>query len=266
MEFLVDFDVIVPDGVPESEIHRREAAEAVRAADLVADGNLRRVWRRPTASGTSTIVGLYNADSPSQLDGILRTLPLYEWMRITITTLDPHPNDPEAVAIARSREPGLPGTTTDLPDPHLSLVYRLEASLGPPLDVGQLANGRRRIVPLTGGRFTGLDISGGLVPGASADWQIVLPDGTAFGDIRYTLQTDEGELIYVRSRSIRHGSAAVLDRLGRGERVDAREYMFRASTQIEAASARLHWMNEGVFTTVGGRTPGGVAYSTYLVA
>ena len=33
---------------------------------------------------------------------------------------------------------------------------------------------------------------GTLVPGASANWQTVLPDGTALGDIRYTLQTGRG--------------------------------------------------------------------------
>jgi Protein of unknown function (DUF3237) len=44
-------------------------------------------------------------------------------------------------------------------------------------------------VPLTGGTFTGPDLNGKLLPGSSADWQIVLPDGTAQGDIRYTFRT-----------------------------------------------------------------------------
>ena len=74
------------------------------------------------------------------------------------------------------------------------------------------------------------------LPGVSADWQIVLPDGTALGDIRYTLQTDNGALLYVQSRGVRHGSPEVLERLGRGEDVDASEYTFRTSTQIETAS------------------------------
>ena len=52
-------------------------------------------------------------------------------------------------------------------------------------------------------------ITGTLLPGASADWQIVLPDGTALGDIRYTLQTDGGDLLYVKSRGLRHGSAHI---------------------------------------------------------
>ena len=153
-----------------------------------------------------------------------------------------------------------------LPDPRLTKVYRLDATLGQALDLGDTAQGRRRIVPLTGGRFTGATISGTLVPGASADWQIVLPDGTALGDIRYTLQTDDGQLLYVRSRSVRHGSAEVLGRLGRGEPVDASEYTFRASTRIETAAPGLDWLNKGVFISVGGRRAGGVIYETYLVA
>jgi hypothetical protein len=152
-----------------------------------------------------------------------------------------------------------------LPEPRLTRVYRLEAALGEPLDLGDVSQGHRRIVPLTGGTFTGPDLNGKLLPGASADWQIVLPDGTALGDIRYTLQTDGGALLYVQSRGVRHGSAEVLGRLARGDDVDASEYIFRTSTQIETASRDLDWLNKGVFISVGGRGPGGVIYETYLV-
>lgn len=152
-----------------------------------------------------------------------------------------------------------------LPTPRLTPVYRLEATLGEPIDIGDTDHGHRRIVPLTGGRFTGAAINGTLLPGASADWQTVLSDGTALGDIRYTLRTDEGDVLYVRSRSVRHGSAEVLARLARGEDVDPSEYTFRTATRIETASADLEWLNKGVFVTVGGREPNGVIYETYLV-
>ena len=152
-----------------------------------------------------------------------------------------------------------------LPDPRLTNVYRLEAILGEPLELGDIAQGRRRIVPLVGGTFTGSKLNGTLVPGASADWQLILPDGTALGDIRYTLQTDCGDLLYVQSRSVRHGSAEVLARLGRGEDVDAGEYTFRTSTQIQTAAPDLEWLNKGIFISVGGRQPGAVIYETYLV-
>jgi len=257
MEFLVEFEIEIPDRTRESEIKDRERAEASAAAKLVDGGHLARLWKRPVASGESTIVGLYRADSEAQLDGLLAALPLFEWMRVTVIPLDPHPNDP-----ARDT---LPVMNNHLPDPRLTKVYRLEAIIGEPLELGDIAQGRRRIVPLTGGTFTGSKLNGRLLPGASADWQIILPDGTALGDIRYTLQTDSGDLLYVQSRSVRHGSAKVLARLGRGEDVDAGEYTFRTSTQIDTAAPDLDWLNKGVFVSVGGRQAAGVIYETYLV-
>jgi hypothetical protein len=153
-----------------------------------------------------------------------------------------------------------------LPEPRLARVYRLTATLGQPLDLGEGPQGHRRIVPLTGGTFIGPELRGELLPGASADWQTVLPDGTALGDVRYTLRTDAGELLYVQSRGVRHGSAEVLARLGRGEDVEPSEYTFRTSTQIEAAARQLDWLNKGIFISVAGRQADGVIYETYLVA
>jgi hypothetical protein len=133
------------------------------------------------------------------------------------------------------------------------------------LDVGDSAQGRRRVVALTGGRFSGPEMAGELLAGASADWQIIQADGTTPGDVRYTLRTDAGDLLLVRSQSIRHGSAEVLARLARGEDVDPSEDTFRTSTRIETAAADLDWLNKGVFVSVAGRQTAGVVYETYLV-
>lgn len=153
-----------------------------------------------------------------------------------------------------------------LPEPRLTLVYRLEATIGEPLELGETREGSRRIVPQTGGKFSGPEIAGELVQGVSADWQILLPDGTALADLRYTLRTTGGALLYIRSHGVRHGSADVLARLARGDDVEASEYIFRTLTRIETAAHELDWMNRGVFISVGGRQPGAVIYETYLVA
>jgi muconolactone delta-isomerase len=247
--------VTIPDGTPESEVRERESAEATAAATLARKGHLVRLWTLTVAPGEGKAVGLYRAGSEAELNGFLGALPLSGWIQTTVTPLEPHPNDP-----ASPRPSGF-----QLPDPRLIPVYRLEATVGEPVELGDFPQGHRRIVPLTGGTFTGAKINGKLLPGASADWQTVLPDGTALGDIRYTLETDGGDVLYVQSRGIRHGSAEVLARLGRGEDVDAGEYTFRTSSQIETAAAELDWLNKGVFVSVGGRQASGVVYETYLV-
>jgi muconolactone delta-isomerase len=255
MEFLVEFVLTVPEGISESEARQRESAEVAAAVALAREGHLVRLWKPPVAPGVSKAVGLDRADSAAQLDGLLGALPLSGWMEITVTPLEPHPNDPTSTR----------ASVFQLPDPHLTPVYRLDATLGEPLDLGDITRGHRRIAPLAGGTFTGPEISGTLVPGASADWQTVLADGTALGDIRYTLQTNGGALLDVQSRSVRHGSAEVLARLRRGEDVDPSEYTFRAATHIETAAPELDWLNKGVFVSVAGRAAARVIYETYLV-
>ena len=254
MEFLVEFDIHVPEGTPEAEIEQRASAEEAAAVELARDGHLVRLWKPPVRAGETKALGLYRAETESQLAALLSALPLNGWMRVSVTPLNPHPNDPTVSEQVRQ-----------LPEARLTLVYRLDAALGEPIDLGDGPHGRRRIVPLTGGRFTGPQISGELLPGTSADWQTVLPDGTALGDIRYTLKTVDGALLYVQSRSVRHGPAEVLARLARGEDVDPSEYTFRAATHIETNAPELDWLNKGVFVTVGAREPAAVIYETYLV-
>jgi muconolactone delta-isomerase len=264
MEFLVEFDVDVPADASASEVSHRERAEASAADKLVERGHLVRVWKPPAEGSENKALGLYRAAGKPQLEDLLDALPLRDWMHITVTPLEPHPNDPALPP--RVSTPGQEAAgSTGLPEPRLTRVYRLEATLGEPLDFGDVAQSHRRIVPQTGGRFTGPEINGKLLPGASADWQILMSDGTAFADIRYTLQTDGGDLLYVQSRGVRHGSAEVLARLARGQDVDASEYTFRTSTQIETAAPQLEWLNKGVFISVGGRQATGVIYETYLV-
>ena len=261
MEFLVDFDMNIPEGMPEAEIKKREDDEASAVAELADKGHVLRIWKQDSATGKGTVLGLYRADSKLELDRVLNTLPLHDWMKIAVTPLLVHPNDPGIER--RAGEQGRP--VIQLPAPKLTFVYRVEAALGQPVELGETEHGRRRIVPQTGGTFTGPALSGTLLAGASADWQIVKPDGTVLVDIRYTLQTDQGAVLYVQSQGVRHGSPEVLSRLGRGEEVDASEYTFRTSTRIETTAPELDWLNKGVFVSVGGRQSAGVIYETYLV-
>jgi muconolactone delta-isomerase len=94
MEFLVQFELDIPDGVAESEVEDRGRAEAAAAETLADEGHLVRLWQASVGVDRTTVVGLYRAASRAELDGLLGNLPLYEWMHTSITPLVQHPNDP----------------------------------------------------------------------------------------------------------------------------------------------------------------------------
>ena len=94
MEFLVEFEVEVPAGTPDAEVEQHERAESAAATRLAEDGHLVRLWRRPLVGDGTTAVGLYRADNQTELDDLLAALPLAGWLRVTVTPLAGHPNDP----------------------------------------------------------------------------------------------------------------------------------------------------------------------------
>ncbi len=79
MEFLVEFEVEVPNGTPASEVEQGSRAEASAAARLMGEGHLLRLWRRTAITDGTKAVGVSAADSEAQLDGVLRALPLADW-------------------------------------------------------------------------------------------------------------------------------------------------------------------------------------------
>ncbi|MEU9991347.1 muconolactone Delta-isomerase family protein [Streptomyces sp. NPDC048045] len=92
-EFLVEITTTIPDGTSQDEVGRRRAAEAVRAKELAATGNLARLWR---PVGELRSIGIWRAADEDELhEKVLGTLPLHPWMTtITVTALESHPNDP----------------------------------------------------------------------------------------------------------------------------------------------------------------------------
>ena len=94
MEFLVDFELEIPPGTPRAEVEQRQRAESAAAAKLAEDGHLVRLWRRPLVGDGTTAIGLYRADSEAELDDLLGALPVADWLRVTVTPLEAHANDP----------------------------------------------------------------------------------------------------------------------------------------------------------------------------
>jgi len=148
--------------------------------------------------------------------------------------------------------------------PDLELLFRVEVTLAAAQELGPAPLGQRRIIPITGGRVIGERLSGRVLPGG-ADWQIVRNDGVAELDARYTLETDDGALVYVQNRGLRHAAPEVLARLARGEDVDPALYYMRTTPSFETGDARYAWLNRMVCIGTGARRPAAVEIDFYEV-
>jgi hypothetical protein len=143
-------------------------------------------------------------------------------------------------------------------------LLRAEITLDTPQELGQAPHGRRRIIPITGGRVSGERLCGRVLPGG-ADWQIVRADGVAELDARYTIETADGALIYVANRGVRHGPEPVMQKLAAGEPVDPALYYMRTTPWFETGDARYAWLNRIVCVGTGARRAATVELEVFEV-
>ena len=148
--------------------------------------------------------------------------------------------------------------------PGLERLCRGIVRIGEPLEIGDTPLGRRRIVPITGGRVEGPRFSGEVLPGG-ADWQIVTRDGTIRLEARYTVRTADDALVYVRNIGVRSGAPEVLARLGRGEPVDPAAYYFRTTPRFETSAPAYAWLNDLVAVASAVKRPDAVILDFYAV-
>ena len=146
----------------------------------------------------------------------------------------------------------------------LEHLFTARFEVAPPRPLGTTPYGERRIARITGGTFEGPKLRGAILP-EGGDWLLLRHDGVLQLDVRATLQTDDGELIYMTYRGYRHGPQEVIARLGRGETVDASEYYFRTAPFFETGSQKYAWLNQIVSVATGERLPTGPVYTVYQV-
>jgi len=137
--------------------------------------------------------------------------------------------------------------------PELEFVYEAAGELESPVQIGATPDGTRRIIPiLAGGYVKGPKISGRLL-GNAADWQVTRPDGVTVADAIYAIETDDGAIIQIRNRGLRHGPPEVMQRLMAGDPVDPSEYYFRTVPEFIAPSGPYEWLNRSIFLCAGAR-------------
>jgi Protein of unknown function (DUF3237) len=134
-------------------------------------------------------------------------------------------------------------------DPHapsLDFVYEEVVTLGPSQPVGETPQGKRNIVPITGGSFQGPRLKGKILPGGW-DWQLASPGGCFTIHADYMIQTDDGVIINVRNAGTQCKSTA-------GD-----QGALLTSPVFEAPKGKYDWLNGGVYVgTLEGTSLNGV--------
>jgi Protein of unknown function (DUF3237) len=151
-----------------------------------------------------------------------------------------------------------------VPDIKTELLFKLTANVPSITDLGETPYGRRRIAQVAGGTFEGPRLKGKVLPGGG-DWLLLRRDGVLQLDVRLTLETDDKQMIYMTYKGFRHGPKDVIDRLNRGEAVDAGLYYFRTTPYFETSSDKYAWMNSICCVASGSRSAAGPTYHVFQV-
>jgi Protein of unknown function (DUF3237) len=151
--------------------------------------------------------------------------------------------------------------------PALRTEFAFEArvKVDRPIVIGESSHGLRRIVPILGGPVQGPALKGKVIAGG-ADWQYVRADGTWELEARYTVRTEDGVLIMVENRGVRYGKPEVMERLAKGEKVDADLIYCRTVATFEAPrDSKYEWMNHTLFVGSVERLPDAAIVRFYRV-
>ena len=139
-------------------------------------------------------------------------------------------------------------------------LMTLQVEVPSPQKLGLVPHGTRAIAPITGGVFEGPRLRGKVLPGGG-DWTLLRSDGVLELDLRITLETDDGALIFMSSLGLRHGPPDVLAALARGESVDPSRYYFRTTPRFETSAPQYAFLNRVIAIASGDRRPGGPIYT-----
>ncbi|MBB4426767.1 hypothetical protein GGD66_005337 [Bradyrhizobium sp. CIR48] len=147
------------------------------------------------------------------------------------------------------------------------LLFDIVVDLDPRLNFGAGPVGQRVLFGAAKGSFEGPRLRGEVLRGGG-DWALFRADGTMTLDVRLSLRTHDGELIYMT-----YGGRWVTPQALRAEmadpaqrtKVDPAGYYFRTNPLFETGSQTYAWLNDVVCIGKGYLVEGAVAYKVFEV-
>jgi hypothetical protein len=146
-------------------------------------------------------------------------------------------------------------------------LFNLELTVNPPQVIGPVLKGTRLIFPFKEG-FVKSDKINGEILECSGEWGLVADSTTFKMDVRATIKTDDGALIYIAYTGYNYSTPekSALMRAGKGSELSPDEYYFRSVPVFESGDPRYAWLNHTVAVGVGRFTgPGKLLYRIYAI-
>lgn len=152
-----------------------------------------------------------------------------------------------------------------LMEPKVEFVCEFSARLAPAQQVGETAHGTRSIFYVAEGIVEGPHLRGRVLPGGG-DWLLRRPDGVGELDVRITIETSDGALLYVTYRGYSYDrEPGMLGPLENREANSPEQRYFVTAPFFETASAQYAWLTRIVCIGIGTRTPEGVSYRLFAI-
>lgn len=145
-------------------------------------------------------------------------------------------------------------------EPLMEYWCNLEA----PLDLGDDGPfGKRVIVEVNGGEFNGPRLKGKFREMAGADWLIFDKNGLGHLDVRITMETHDGALIYAQYFGHMVVNDAMAAALSEGADCDYGQTHFFTQPRMETGDERYKWVNQVVAVSQGRVMGGRVEYKVF---
>lgn len=144
----------------------------------------------------------------------------------------------------------------------LAYVFTASIEVDDPIEIGDVGQGIRRVIPIKGGVFKGPQLEGIVLPGG-ADYQLIGYDGVTKLVAHYTIQTNDGVPIYVINKGYRHGPKEIIEKLAKGIEVPDDSYYFKTTPVFETGNKKYDFLNKMIFVGKGIRKPNQVEIAVY---
>ena len=152
----------------------------------------------------------------------------------------------------------------DAPEPRLEHIFDMRADLEAPQVLAGAPLGTRQIFIVKGGAVEGPKLRGEILPGGG-DWATVRADGAVHLDVRATMRTHDGALVYATYGGLIIASPEVFARLLRAEDVPLGEYYFYINPMFQTGAEQYAWLYRVIGIGRGKVVPGAVEYRVWAV-